>query len=254
MIHTAAGERRVDETESRPPLYERALSFLGGMLLRLVGRTSRVRAEGEDALLAELAAGRPVILYGLHGHLLVGAYDLGRHRPYVMISQSRDGSRIAGAVEYIGFRPVRGSSSRGGVRALLQMVRLLEGPVVCCHVVDGPRGPRGEVKPGLILLAQRSGAALVPVLYATRQKWVAGSWDRMQVPFPFGRVVARYLPARQVARDLSPEAAEALRLELERELAREEERLEAEVTGQSRGHGGRSKRGAPPSDVAEIGR
>jgi lysophospholipid acyltransferase (LPLAT)-like uncharacterized protein len=243
----------LDETESKPPLYERALSFLGGMVLRLVGRTSRVRAEGEAALLAELASGRPAILYGLHGHLLVGACDLGRHRPYVMISQSRDGERIARAVEYVGFRPVRGSSSRGGVRALLQMVRRLDGPVVCCHVVDGPRGPRGEVKPGLILLAQRSGAALIPVLYATRQKWVARSWDRMQVPFPFGRVVARYLPARTVPADLSAEAAEALRLELERELAREEARLEAEVAGQSRGRGGRSEPEAPASDAAEVG-
>jgi lysophospholipid acyltransferase (LPLAT)-like uncharacterized protein len=72
------------------------------------------------------------------------------------------------------------------MRALLQMVRLLRGPVVCCHVVDGPRGPRGEVKPGLLLMAQRSGAVLIPVLYATRQKWVAGSWDRMQVPKPSG--------------------------------------------------------------------
>jgi lysophospholipid acyltransferase (LPLAT)-like uncharacterized protein len=243
----------LDDTETKPPLAERALSFLAGGLLRLVGRTSRVRPEGEEALLAQLAAGRPVILYGLHGHLLVGACDLGRHRPYVMISQSRDGGRIARAVEYVGFRPVRGSSSRGGVRALLQMVRLLEGPVVCTHVVDGPRGPRGEVKPGLILLAQRSGAALIGVLYATRQKWVAGSWDRMQVPLPFGCVVARYLAPREVPRELEPEAAEALRLEIERELLREELRLEAEVAGQPRGRGGRSEAEAPPSDIAEVG-
>ena len=170
-----------------------------------------------------------------------------------MISQSRDGERIARAVEYVGFRPVRGSSSRGGVRALLQMVRLLQGPVVCCHVVDGPRGPRGEVKPGLILLAQRSGAALIPVLYATRHKWVARSWDRMQVPLPFGRVVARYLVPRVVPRELEPEAAEALRLDIERELAREELRLEADVAGQPRGRGGRSESETPPSDVAEVG-
>jgi lysophospholipid acyltransferase (LPLAT)-like uncharacterized protein len=243
----------LEETETKPPLLERALPFLAGNLLRLVGRTSRVRHEGEDALVAQLASGRPAILCGLHGHLLVGACDLGRYRPYVMISQSRDGERIARAVAYVGFRPVRGSSSRGGMRALLQMVRLLHGPVVCCHVVDGPRGPRGEVKPGLILLAQRSGAKLIPVVYATRQKWVAGSWDRMQVPFPFGRVVARFLPPRDVPRDLGPEAAEALRLDIERELAREELRLEAEVTGQPRGRGGRSEADAPPSDVAEVG-
>ncbi len=243
----------MDDTVSKPPLFERALSFLAARLLQLVGRTSRFRREGEAALLERLAAGQPVILYGLHGHLLVGACDLGRYRPYVMISQSRDGERIARTVERVGFRPVRGSSSRGGVRALLQMVRLLHGPVVCCHVVDGPRGPRGEVKPGLMLLAQRSGAALIPVVYATQRKWIARSWDRMQVPLPFGRTAARFLPPREVPRDLDEAALETLRLEFERELAREELRLEVEIAGQPGGRGGRSEPNAPPSDVAEVG-
>ncbi len=243
----------MEETETRPPLLERGIAFLAGNLLRLVGRTSRVRREGEGPLIAQLAMGRPAILYGLHGHLLIGASDLGSYRPYVMISQSRDGGRIARAVEYVGFRPVRGSSSRGGMRALLQMVRLLHGPAVCCHVVDGPRGPRGEVKPGLILMAQRSGALLFPVLYATKQKWQVGSWDRMQIPLPFGRVVARFLAPREVPRELGEEAAEALRLEIEQELAREELRLESEVAGQPRGRGGRSEPEAPASDVAEVG-
>ena len=243
----------MESTESIPPLLDRALSFLAGRLLRLVGGTLRVRHEGEEKLLERLAAGRPVIIYGLHGHLLVGACDLGRYRPYVMISRSRDGERIARTVEHVGFRPVRGSSSRGGMRALLQMLRLLRDPVVCCHLVDGPRGPRGEVKPGLILMAQRSGAVLVPVLYAARRKWRAGSWDRMQVPLPFGRVTARFLAPREVPPDLTAEAAEALRLEIERELAREELRLEAEVTGQPRGRSGRSEPEAPTKDIAEVG-
>ena len=228
------------ETEAKPRLLERVLPFLAGKLLWLVGRTLRVRHEGEAPVRALLAAGRPIILYGLHGHLLIGACDLGRFRPYVMISKSRDGERIARTVEHVGFRPVRGSSSRGGMRALLQTVRLLRGPVVCCHLVDGPRGPRGEVKAGLVLMAQRSGAALIPALYATRHKWLARSWDRMQVPVPFGRVVARYLAARDVPRELTPEAAETLRLEIEQDLAREEARLETEVAGQPRGRGNRS--------------
>ena len=240
------------ETEAKAPLLERVLPFLAGKLLWLVGRSLRVRHEGEGPLIERLAAGRPAIVYGLHGHLLVGACDLGRYRPYVMISQSRDGERIARTVEHVGFRPVRGSSSRGGMRALLQTVRLLRGPVVCCHLVDGPRGPRGEVKPGLILMAQRSGAVLIPVLYATRHKWLAGSWDRMQVPMPFGRVVARFLAPRDVPRELTPEAAEALRLEIERDLAREETRLEAEVAGQPHGRGGRSETDAPPRNVPET--
>jgi lysophospholipid acyltransferase (LPLAT)-like uncharacterized protein len=222
----------VEHSEERPGLVERALPALAGALLRAIGATLRIRREGDEHLASQLAAGRPAIVYGWHGNLLVGACDLGRHRPLVMISQSRDGERIARTVEHLDFQPVRGSSSRGGARALLQMVRLLRGPVVCCHLVDGPRGPRGEIKPGLVLLAQRSGAALIPIVYGVSHKWVAKSWDRMVVPLPFARVVARRLPARFVPRELDEAGAESLRLELEEEMRREQARIDAELAGQ----------------------
>ena len=230
----------MEESGERPSLVERALPALAGGLLRAIGATLRIQRDGDEHLAAVLASGRPAILYGWHGNLLVGACDLGHHRPYVMISQSRDGERIARTVEHVGFVPVRGSSSRGGARALLQMVRVLRGAVVCCHLVDGPRGPRGEIKPGLILLAQRSGAALIPIVYAVSRKWVAKSWDRMVVPLPFARVLARRLPARYVARDLDEAGAEALRVELEAELLREQARIDAEFAGQSERQFGRT--------------
>lgn len=223
----------MSEDRRRVGLVERVLPGLVGRSLRVIGATLRPRVEGEEHLTEILASGRPAILYGWHGNLLVGACDLGRHHPYVMISESRDGERIARTVEHVGFRPVRGSSSRGGARALLQLVRLLRGPEVCCHLVDGPRGPRGEIKPGLILLAQRSGAALIPVVYTASWKWVARrSWDRMVVPLPFSRLAVRHLPPRWVPRDLDDVAAEALRRELEDELRREQAKLDAEVAGQ----------------------
>lgn len=218
----------MQESEARAPLRERVIPVLAGWLLRAIGATLRVEVQADERLRALLAEGKPVILYGWHGSLLVGAYGFARYRPYVMISQSRDGERIARTVERLGFRPVRGSSSRGGVRALLQMVRLLEGPVVCAHLVDGPRGPRGEVKPGLVLLAQRSGATLIGLVGYVTRKWVAKSWDRMQVPLPFARVVIRHLPERTLPAELSSEQAEAARLEIEAELRVENERLEAE--------------------------
>lgn len=222
----------MEASERGPGLVERVLPALAGRLLRAIGATLRIRREGDEHLAEVLAAGRPAIVYGLHGHLLLGACDLARHHPYVMISQSRDGERIARTVEVVGFRPVRGSSSRGGARALLQMVRLLRGPEVCCHLVDGPRGPRGEIKPGLILLAQRSGAALIPIVYSASRKWVANSWDRMVVPLPFGRVIARRLAPRFVPRELDDAAAEALRRELEQELASAQAKLDGEAAGQ----------------------
>ena len=123
--------------------------------------------------------------------------------------------------------PVRGSSSRGGARALLQMVREVRrtGGVVG-HVVDGPLGPPGEVEPGVILLAQRSGAAIVPVYFSAQRCWRMRSWDRMELPKPFSPIRLCFGPAQIVPRELSEDDAEKLRLELEQEMALQYARLD----------------------------
>jgi hypothetical protein len=189
-------------------------------LLKLFYRSWRLRCEGFDAVDAELAAGRRVILAVWHAHLLTCMPHFGpRYRAHVMISQSRDGDRVSAVARPFGVVPVRGSSSRGGARALLQAVRVLEKGNVIGHIVDGPRGPAGEIKPGLMLLAQRSGAWLVPAYVASRHHWTAErSWDRMQVPLPFTRVLYRLGPPRRVPEELDAAGLDEARRELEREM------------------------------------
>ena len=114
-------------------------------LIRVLYRSWRVRCEGFEAVDAELAAGRRVLLATWHGKLLTVLPHFGpRYSPHVMISQSRDGDRVSAVSARFGVVPVRGSSSRGGARALLQAVRVLEKGHVVGHIVDGPRGPAGD--------------------------------------------------------------------------------------------------------------
>jgi lysophospholipid acyltransferase (LPLAT)-like uncharacterized protein len=209
-------------------------------LVRLLGATLRFDYEDNDVVGETLASGSATIVFGWHEMFLIACCDLRHYRPYIMISQSRDGGRVTRVAEKVGWRVVRGSSSRGGAKALLQMVRVLKGggegaghPILAGHLVDGPRGPRHEMKPGVVAMAQRSRAVLVPSMYGTRRKWRTPSWDRLQVPLPFSRIVRRDLPARCVREDLDAEELEKLRGELHDELSQACAAFEAEIGGQS---------------------
>jgi lysophospholipid acyltransferase (LPLAT)-like uncharacterized protein len=109
-----------------------------------------------------------------------------------MISQSRDGELISKIVNRLGWRSVRGSSSRGGRDALREIKTLVHKGYKVGHIVDGPRGPLGIVKPGLLLIAQISGAPIIPTITSAERKWVFNSWDRFVIPKPFSRVIFRF--------------------------------------------------------------
>ena len=189
----------------------------------------RYRVEGLEAVRELQAAGTPVVLASWHGRVLLLPFHLRGLLQTLMISRSRDGERIASVCERIGYSTVRGSSSRSGSRALHEVVRELQKNRVVGHVVDGPRGPAEAIKPGLVRIAQRSGAAIVPICATAASRWEAPSWDRMQIACPFSRVLVRYGPAVVVSRDLDAAGCEQLRFELEQLMRAEYARLEAEL-------------------------
>lgn len=206
---------------------DRLTVLVGPWLLRLFALTWRIEVEGEERLEAQLAAGERVLIYAWHGRMLAGAPYFRRYRPVIMVSQSRDGEVIAGVVERLGWRTVRASSSRGGRRGLVEMVRAIRDGAVGGHIVDGPRGPAEVFKPGLLAIAQRSAALLVPIHVSASRAWRAASWDRMLVPLPGSRVRFRIGEGVRVAEDLAPEALERLRVELEERYRAETKRLDA---------------------------
>jgi lysophospholipid acyltransferase (LPLAT)-like uncharacterized protein len=109
-----------------------------------------------------------------------------------MISRSKDGSIIAGVAERTGWRTVRGSSSQGGTTALRDVITNLKQSKLAAHVVDGPRGPAGIVKAGVIRLAHRTNSVVVPFYVAADRGWYFNSWDKFLLPKPFSKVHLRF--------------------------------------------------------------
>ncbi|MBW1774467.1 MAG: lysophospholipid acyltransferase family protein [Deltaproteobacteria bacterium] len=145
-----------------------------------------------------------------------------RHfEPIVMISQSKDGELAARLAKRLGLVPVRGSSTRGGTTALVAILKALEKNPAVIHIVDGPKGPKGIVKPGLISMAQVSGAIILPLIVSVNKAWIIGSWDEFLIPKPFSEVTIEWGQPFVVPRDINPARFEELRKEIEKSLAEE---------------------------------
>jgi len=190
-------------------------------IIRLYFCLIRVRAVGEEGFRNHFAQGGKAIVAIWHQRILIAmeyASRFGEYAPAVMISQSRDGELIADVYRRLNFRPVRGSSSRGGRQALAAMVADLAEHPAAVHVVDGPRGPRGIIKAGLISMAQLSGVPIIPFAISVNRAWVLNSWDRFLIPKPFSTVFARFGTPIAVPTSLDGTAFEELRRAVETNL------------------------------------
>ncbi|HAR99109.1 MAG TPA: hypothetical protein DCS11_09525 [Syntrophus sp. (in: bacteria)] len=175
----------------------------------------------EDRILRVLEDNQKVVIAIPHQRMfgVIGyAQRFGRFSLGAIISQSRDGDMIAQIVSRLGFHPVRGSSSRGGKAALDALIAYLDGHPAAVHAVDGPRGPKGEVKAGIIRIAQRSGALIFPVYISANRTWILKSWDRFLIPKPFSRIMIRWGDPLHVPEHLTETAFEAMRQTLEARL------------------------------------
>ncbi len=184
----------------------------------------RYRHEGPwwEHMEERLARGEPALLALWH-HDLFSLAGWGRTRPdarYVsIISQSKDGELIARIVEGCGHATARGSSTRGGLKALLTAKRIMEKESrACVFTVDGPKGPRHQVKDGVLFLAHRAKAPIYPVrAFPRRKKVFDRAWDRFELPMPFTRCVVRTgEPLFIQAEELTPEVLEKERKRLEK--------------------------------------
>ncbi len=177
-----------------PPRLDRRTRLLiriGGWVLSMLGKTWRLRVYGRDALLAR-ASGDPRVVHTLwHGQMLP---ILWAHRQPtgVLISEHRDGEIIARIVARFGFFGIRGSTTRGGARALLECVQVLKSGADVAITPDGPRGPRHSFAPGALVVAFRAGAMIVPIVAHVDRHWSLRSWDAFEIPKPFARVTIVY--------------------------------------------------------------
>lgn len=203
---------------------------LGHWVLLALGSTWRIRHGGRARVAAARMRRGPVLYCFTHGVLLPLAYTHRGRGIRVLISESRDGEVITRVVERLGFRTVRGSTSRGGLRALAELVaRAREGSDLAV-TPDGPRGPRGSAEPGAVLVGAKAGIPLVPVGVASPGAWRANSWDRFLVPRPFARVFVVYGAAIELAPADAARAEEVSR-NLENAMAAAEAEAEAWARG-----------------------
>jgi lysophospholipid acyltransferase (LPLAT)-like uncharacterized protein len=199
---------------------------LGGGLLGTSLATTRVERIDAEACDALRAAGRSLIFVLWHGRLLPLSYHHRHWNLVTLISASSDGEYIARVVQRWGYDVVRGSSSRGGSEALRQLVRHCRAGRSLAITPDGPRGPRQTMKPGPLLVAQLTGAPLLPIAAGTERAWWFEGWDRFLVPQPFARIRVVYGEPVFVPRAANEDALAEIAADVEERINRVTERAD----------------------------
>jgi len=187
-------------------------------IIRLYCATLRIKIENEEEWFNYLEQGGKVLLCGWHQQFFAGirfAKRYRKYRPALMSSKSLDGQIAAGIAWWAGFYTVWGSSSRSAAAALKGMIRRLRDYRLAVHLLDGPQGPIGEVKPGAIAIAHGAKAVIIPSVVIADRAWYMGSWDRFMIPKPFARVTVKYLPKIELPRKMDKAEFENIRKKLE---------------------------------------
>jgi hypothetical protein len=188
------------------------------LLIKFIGKTIRYETEGWENFEQIERSGKIPIYCFWHNQIFAGTYFFRNRGIVVITSQSFDGEYIARFIQRFGYGAVRGSSTRGGVGALVEMIRLMKKGLPMGFTVDGPRGPKYVAKTGAVLLAKKTGNPLMPFVVETEKFWTIKSWDRLRIPKPFTRARVFIAEPVYVASDAAETEIENKRLELQRKL------------------------------------
>src|SRR5215813_6095510 len=167
----------------------RLIGWIGYFTICIIGRTIRWQSEGDLYLDEIYKTGNRAIFTFWHGRIFPATYYWRNRGIVVMTSMNRDGEAIAQCIQRLGYGAARGSSSRGGFRALAEMSRMIREGRDAAFTIDGPRGPRYVAKQGPVLLARKTGAAVFCFHISMQRKIQLKSWDEFQIPMPFTRAL-----------------------------------------------------------------
>ena len=180
----------------KPQRTRKLLTYLGTrlswLLVLVLGKLARIDVRGRGKVEQLRRRGQRVILAVWHGRMLLPIYLHRNEGVCAMVSLHEDGEIIAQTIRRLGYRTVRGSSRRRGLEALRELVRAMTAGADGAIIPDGPRGPRHRLKPGVLLLARETGAAIVPIVFSTDRPIVFNSWDRFTIWRPFARCLVIY--------------------------------------------------------------
>lgn len=212
----------------QPKWHGRLAARLIWLAVRAFSATIRFRFHdpATKQLHADNFLGEPVIFCIWHNRLALCLelyrYYVQKFRPErrmaAIVSASKDGGLLARVLELFHVQPVRGSSSRRGAQAILEMTSFAQQGLDLAVTPDGPRGPCYQVQEGVAALAQLTGRAVIPVVYSLNWKWQLKSWDRFQIPLPFAVCRMRLGDPMRLPRECSDEQREQFRHELEKRM------------------------------------
>src|SRR5690349_9194209 len=179
------------------------IGWVGYVVIQLIGHTVRWQSVGDSHLDDILKSGHRAIFTFWHGRIFPATYYWRKRGIVVMTSMNLDGEAIAQCIQRFGYGAARGSSSRGGMRALVELAKLIRQGRDAAFTIDGPRGPRYVAKPGPAMLARKTGAAIFCFHISMKYKIQLNSWDHFQIPLPFTPAIVLKAPPIWV----SPEAS-----------------------------------------------
>jgi hypothetical protein len=208
----------------QPILTHNIFLFFIYRLIRFYSSTFRLRIENEKEWMDFFLDGGRVLLCTFHQQFFSAIRPFKKYKDYkpsLMISRSLDGEIIAGVARRTGWQTVRGSSSKGGSEALKEMVTCFRQSRIAAHIVDGPLGPAGEIKPGAIRLAHLAEAAIVPFYTSADKAWYFNSWDTFFIPKPFSNVKITFGKIIKFEPTDDPDEFERQRRTLEQIMAQE---------------------------------
>jgi len=196
----------------------RLVDWIFYVLITLIGKTIRFEIDGWENF-QKIEAGGKIPIYAFwHNRIFLATYYFRNCGIVVITSQSFDGEYIARFIQRFGYGAVRGSSTRGGVGALVEMIRLMKHGFPMGFTVDGPKGARYVAKTGAILLAKKTGNPVMPFLIETRNFWTMKSWDKLQIPKPFTKAKVFIAEPFFVATEADDSEIENKRRELQTKL------------------------------------
>jgi len=187
----------------------------GPSLIKLLMGTLRIKVYNNDNLVSARKSHGKVIYTFWHNRMLIPAYTHINQHVHVLISQHQDGEYIARVITGLGFGTIRGSSRRGGIKALKEAVAVSKEYDIAI-TPDGPTGPKEIVKDGALLIAYKTGKPIIPGIFIIKSKWQLKSWDNFIIPKPFSPVKMIYgKPIFVRSKDEIPEKKKELQNALE---------------------------------------
>ncbi len=194
------------------------IPFIAYLLIKVIRKTMRIKYFHRETIDQLMKEGKGYIIAFWHGRLFMMPYSYQGKKITILISKHKDGEYIARTMSLFGFDSTRGSTTKGAVSALKDILRKANRGYDIAFTPDGPRGPKYKVQMGVIEVARLTGYPIIPVSFSASRKKIFNSWDSFLFPYPFSQGVFYYGKPIFVSRDSNDELLDRKRLELEKSL------------------------------------